>query len=200
MSEFVRLIFAVLSTASLCTLSLYIFLAVRGKSELLYSTVSSRLVPSWKDKAFFALATIGFLVCMFKGAEAMLYWMPSSWGSADSDGDYQTLKSYIAFLFAGIGGIALVGFIDKATHEKFHLRELAEFSLGQEKIINASRSPASLNSLRKEFETAIEEIRADLAKRTVPEEWGLLPGGRRIRMYRELIGVLDSMEKKSGHV
>lgn len=199
MVEFLKLIIAVLSTASFVALSIYIFLAARGKSELLYATISSRLKLSWINKAFFAFAAIGFLICMYKGAEAMLYWMPSSWGTVDSDGEYLTFRSYVALLFTALGGIPFVAFIDKATHDKFELRELEEYSRGQEKIINALHSPESFPIVRKEFETSIEEIQSKMAKRRVPPEWEvvrLLPDGRRIQLYRRLIGNLDSLVKR----
>lgn len=197
-----KLLFAALSTGSLCALSLYILLAVRGKSELLYSTSSAATPLSWKEKTFFALAAIGFLVCMYKGAEAMLYWMPDSWGHLDSDDEYQTVRSFVALLFAAVGGLSLIGFIDKATHEKFHLRELAEWSAGQEKIINASPSLESLRYLRAEFETTIEEIRSDLRKTEIRDEWkvGLLPKGRRVQIYCELVAAIESIEKRFNHI
>lgn len=47
----------------------------------------------------------------------MLFWLPSTWGAVDEDGEYRTLATSLATLFAS-GGLFLIGFLDKATHEK----------------------------------------------------------------------------------
>lgn len=199
----IKFLFAALSTGSLCALSLYILLAVRGKSELLFSTRVSRNSFSWTEKTFFALAAVGFFVCMLKGAEAMLYWMPGSWGGFDSDGEFQTTRFSVSLLFSAVAGISLITFIDKATHEKFLLRELSELSVWQEKIIDASQSPESLRYLRVEFEKKMEEIRTE-STAEIRSQWqdGLLSNstGRRLQIYRVLVAAIESIEKRFSQV
>lgn len=50
---------------------------------------------SFKNKIYWAFVIIGSFFLFFKGAEAMLFWMPSNIGSY-SEGDYQPLKNLIA--------------------------------------------------------------------------------------------------------
>jgi hypothetical protein len=68
------------SSAALLALCIYIFLACRGDSPTLLSTINARRM-NWKRDLLLGLASIGFLICMFQGAEAMLFWMPDSWGA-----------------------------------------------------------------------------------------------------------------------
>lgn len=50
---------------------------------------------SFKNKIYWAFVIIGSIFLFFKGAEAMLFWMPTNIGSY-SEGDYQPLKNLIA--------------------------------------------------------------------------------------------------------
>lgn len=123
MSELAQVLAAVLGSLTLLCLSLYIGLAAGGRSELLYATASSHPELGLHHRAFFLLAGAGLLLCLYQGADFMLSWMPDSWGNVDEDGDYKTLRSFIAGLFAMAGGLFLCQFIDGATHDKFDLRE-----------------------------------------------------------------------------
>jgi hypothetical protein len=71
------------------------------------------------------LALIGFFVCMYQGAEAMLGWMPRSWGTVD-DGEFVWLANGLASLFAFGVGMTLAMVLDKSTHRNFVVRELNE--------------------------------------------------------------------------
>lgn len=158
-----KILIIAVSTLTLLSLSVYIYLAVKGDSITLYSTVNSDYL-SIKQKTFLGLAAIGFLVCMYNGAEAMLFWMPSEWGSVDSEGEYQTVKGSISGIFALLGGFSLIHFIDKATHEKFYLRTLRDESHELERIVNASVDIYELERIKKEYQKAVAELEANKNK------------------------------------
>jgi hypothetical protein len=123
MVELAHVLSALLGSLTLLCLSLYIALACGGRSELLYSTATSHPELRFHHRVFFLLAAAGLLVCLYQGADFMLSWMPDSWGNVGEDGDYTTLRAYVAGLFAMAGGLFLCQFIDRATHDKFDLRE-----------------------------------------------------------------------------
>ncbi|MDG4474827.1 hypothetical protein [Thiovibrio frasassiensis] len=188
----------VTSTAAFMSLCVYIFLAVRGKSVTLYSTSHTSLL-SWRQKVFLALAALAFLACMYKGAEAMLWWMPSTWGGVDEDGEYQTLRASMASLFAILGGLAFIQFIDAATHNKFFLRLASERAREFERILKASINTWELPMLSKEYKEKLSTIESEaygpngIRSRIVD----LRPEGGRAQMYRELIFHVEQLESKN---
>lgn len=195
----ILIIAGVASTAAFLSLCVYIFLAVWGKSITLYSTSRESLL-SWKQKVFLALAALAFLACMYKGAEFMLWWIPSDWGGLDESGDYKTLSSSLAFSFMCIGGIAFIHFIDTATHDKFSLRLASEKTWELERILNAAINARELPRLMNEYS---EKLSAITPKETYVTNYMLaltesrLPEGRRAQMYRELIFYVEQFESKN---
>ncbi|MGH9657943.1 MAG: hypothetical protein ACRD96_05325 [Bryobacteraceae bacterium] len=158
---------AILSTMALFSLSVYIGLAYWGRSAILYST-ALRVAPSWRSRIFLSLAAIGFVTCLFQGARAMLFWVPSTWGSVDENGQYQTLATILAALFA-FAGLFFIAFIDGATHEKVWLRVTREHLQGLSEILQASLDRRTLADLKEKYEKKAAELAADL---------GPLPAGR----------------------
>lgn len=185
------------SFAALLSLCVYIFLAVRGDSLLLYST-SHPLLLSWWKKLFLAFAALAFLICMFKGAEAMLWWVPASWGSLDSDGEYHAVRISLATLFLTFGGLAFVQFIDSAIHDKFFIRIIVERSKELEAILNASINAKELTVLKKRYEGKLANIKLEecLQSGFRPRVAHLLPERRREEMYREFICYIEKLESK----
>lgn len=189
---FLQVTLAVASTVCLVSLSGYIWLAVTGKSPVLYATSDDclwRCLPFWK-KAAMACAVLGFLVCMYSGAESMLFWIPDEWGSLDEKGEWQTWRSSLSFLFAASGGVVLLQFIDRAQGKGLLLKQTHEKAQEMERIIAAIGSPERLEGLKQEYEAIIEGI-----KHENPEadafHGHLLPDGRRIMIFRELLRILD---------
>lgn len=188
----------VASTAAFLSLCVYIFLAARGKSITLYST-SHTFLLSWRQKIFLAFAALAFLICMYKGAEAMLWWIPSTWGGVDEDGEYQTLRASLASLFSILGGLAFVQFIDAATHDKFFLRIVSERAAEFERILKASISTWELPMLKKEYEGKLLTIESEMYRPAGLRSRfaDLLPEGRRAQIYRELIFYVEQLESKN---
>jgi hypothetical protein len=176
------------SSAALLALCVYIFLAWRGDSPILLSTIDARRM-NWKRDLFLGLASIGFLVCMFQGAEAMLFWMPDSWGQLDEDGEFQTFILSLALMFAGVGGVTLICFMDQATRDRTFLRVLREQSLDERKV-HTARSLARLDALKSDFEGKIDEL-----ERKVPADSGEEPlriEYLQIRAYKELLSFIEA--------
>jgi hypothetical protein len=182
------------SAAALFALCIYIFLACRGDSPTLLSTDDARRM-NWRNKLFLGLATIGFLVCMYQGATAMLAWMPDSWGQLDEDGEFQTFRSSLAAIFAGVGGLALIFFMDQATRDRTFLRVLRVQIEGERKV-HTARSLARLDALKSDFEGKIEELEGKVPRDTWGEE-PLRIEYLQIRAYREL---LSFIEMRSGAI
>ena len=135
------------SSATLVALSVYITLALRGDSPTLLSTADSNRLNRLQ-RIFLGLASIGFLTCMYQGADALLSWMPDAWGGIDEDGEFQTYRSGLAATFAATGGIALICFIDEATKNRTSLLVLRQ-QIEDERRINEAESMARLAALHR---------------------------------------------------
>lgn len=195
---FLKFFIALVSTAAFLSMALYIYLAARGDSLTLYSTMDHRLL-SLKQKIFVGLAMIGLIACMYSGAEALLFWMPSEWGSIDSDGEYQTARTAFATIFATFAGLALVVFIDKANHEKFYLAEVLEKTKELERILEVSLDISKLEKLKNEYESISRSLRARAKERSPIANIlysHLLPEGRRVQIYVYLISLIENHQAK----
>lgn len=186
-----KILIITVSVLTLLSLSVYIYLAAKGDSITLYSTINSNYL-SIKQKIFLGFAAIGFLVSMYTGAEAMLFWMPSEWGSIDSDGEYQTVRSTISFVFALFGGLSLIQFIDKATHEKFFLRKLRDESHELERIVNASVDVYELKRIKKEYQKTVSELYENKKN----SNQFFTPYKENIQRYNNLILKIDALCNK----
>jgi hypothetical protein len=152
---------AVVSTAALLSLGLYIGLAYWGHSRMLYSTALN-VLPSWRDRIFLLLAAAGLLTCLYQGAYAMLFWLPSTWGAIDESGEYQTLATSFALLFTS-GGLFLIAFIDKASHEKVWLRVTREQVNGLSEILRASLDRSTLAKLGEDYAKQAAQLASTLS-------------------------------------
>ena len=131
---------------------------------------------------------------MYNGAEAMLSWMPSELGSIDSDGEYQTVKSTLSVFFAFFGGLSLMQFIDRATHEKFFLRDLREESGEVEKILNASVDIHQLGRIKSENQNRIEQMDVKVIKSYINRSYS--PENEKLQRYQYLIKRIDEQINK----
>jgi hypothetical protein len=52
--------------------------------------------------ALFLGSLIGVGIILYLAFDGILFFIPESWGSVDNDGEYQSLRSFIAALFAFI--------------------------------------------------------------------------------------------------
>jgi len=100
---------------------------------------------------------MGFIICLFKGAEAMLFWIPDEMGSIDSDGIFLSTKNYLTTVVT-FGWLALIGGIVKSARESSELEVYREESIATNRFIEAYLSVERLNSLKKEYTEIISEI------------------------------------------
>ena len=195
-----RFLLAVVSTMALLSLSVYIGLAYRGHSAMLYST-ALRIGPSWRARIVLVLAALGLLTCLFEGARAMLFWLPPTWGTLDEDGTYQTLATSLAILFAS-GGIFFLAFIDKATHEKVWLRVTQERADGLTEILQASIDRRTLSYLEDKYQKRIADLTATLdaipagSDRDEHVLRQLGPTEERIDVLHELVSAVRKQQKR----
>lgn len=150
-------VLAIASTVLLVALTVYIALAAGGRSEVLFSTAYG-VLPPWRWRFFLAFAAIGLLVCLFEGAHAMLSWLPGEWGSIDEHGEFVTIRTSLALLFAGGAGPFLIAFLDKATHEKVCLRLSLEKEEGLNEILKASLHRQTLTYLEEKYEQKADDL------------------------------------------
>lgn len=192
-------ILVIASILSLISLCFYILFAAKGNSLTLYLTINSKNL-SVQQGAFLVFAAIGFLVCMYNGAYAMLFWMPHEWGSINSDGEYQTTRATLAGLFTFIGGLGFMQFIDRASRERFFLVELQEKMSEMNEIIKFYDNEAHLTHLKTRYLDKIETLKLNLAERkhrATPfskEPFRIespFPEERRIFNYYHLIKVVE---------
>lgn len=184
----VQVALAIIGTAALLCLGAYVYLAYRGESSLLYSSIDSRLM-TFGRRMFFLLAALGLLTCMFQGAEAMLWWLPSSWGSHDEYGDFTSLRVYVAATFTFIAGGALAIFIDRSAHNSFFLRDANLERRELRRVLKGYNATASLELIAKEYVEAQKTLDAKLSaygELGHSELTYSLPEGQTILIYRQL--------------
>jgi hypothetical protein len=181
-----KIALAILSTAVLICLVAYIYLAHAGTSHTLYSTVNKRLVTV-PGHVFLVLSAIGGLTCLYQGAEALLFWVPHSFGPFDGAG--VGLRVYLAGAFAFYSGICFLIFVDRATHNAFFLREANTERRELKRVLAAAGSPARLRELTAEFEDKVSTLSQRLGGQDITEARAH-PDGQMLVVYRELLAVL----------
>ncbi len=184
-----KIAFAIIGTLCLAALSVYIYLASRGGSKTLYSTIDYRLL-SWKQNAFLLLSVVGFLLCMFTGAEFMLRWMPLSWGHYSEDSGYIENRYYLATCFAIFGGFAFIGVIDNATRNTIQLdlsKQRAEFL---ERIVLAGEDRDLLASIRRDIDSRLKPIYGKMNSARTAREIDPIEN-ERSRIYEYLLRLVD---------
>ena len=142
---------------------------------------------------------IGLIACMYSGAEALLFWMPSEWGNIDSEGEYQTARTTLAAIFALYAGFTLAAFLDKANHEKFYIVEALDKTKELEKILEASLDISKLEKLKSEYVSISQSLRASAKERSPLASTlnsHLFPEGRRAQVYAHLISLIDNHQAK----
>ena len=142
-----KIILALLSTSALLCLTIYIFLANKGRSSLLHSTERASNPLSFGAKAFFILSAVALIICLYGGADIMLFWLLSSLGGANEDGVFVRLQGILVWSFTIFGGMAFIEFIDKSVHRQFYLHNRENDINDLEKVIDASRSEEDLHKI-----------------------------------------------------
>ncbi len=156
-----QMVLVIVSTASLLCLSIYIYLVVNGKNYILCerSIHNSTL----KQNIFLAFSAIGFFVCMFKGAEAMLFWIPDELGSIDSDGEFTSLKIYLASAFT-FGCITLIDVFESSARDRLALNNYKQEIIELDNFIEAYSNIERLNELKIRYIKTIKEIEMQAKK------------------------------------
>jgi hypothetical protein len=134
---------------------------------------------------------------MYQGAAAMLQWVPPDWGTRDEDGEFEATQLAVASMFAFFGGLTLVQFIDRAAHSVFFLRDLRSECKELKRILDASSSSGGLSALERDYVAEIAALNAKLDERAARTmERHLLPEGRTIQQYQELIALVQKQRAK----
>ena len=203
-------IIAIASTSSLIAVSAFIFLAVRGNNTTLLSANVKRLtrvsvvttaIPwrprrhlSWTQRIFLLMAAIGFIFCLYKGAETMLFWMPDNWVQFSDGEGFNPVKSIVAGLFALIGGVILFQYIINSTRMSLRLR-LAEMQISLERQIHDAGSQEALNSLQSAFVEKMDELKLTASDNLEPNR-PIVAADLELEMYRDLANRAEKIQRR----
>lgn len=198
---------AVLSTAVLASITGYIWLAIKGDSLVLYSTMHFknerhfRRFP-FKYKVFLIAAVIGLFIFMYAGTETLLFWIPDAWGKISDEGEWVSTKSVVAFLFSSFGGFTMLHFIVRSTHERFFLKECQMWSSELEKIIDASYSPVQLRILAEKYKSTVEELSVNKRSSLIAgiDTGHLVPEAQTVQNYKRLTHIVNELIKNTDHM
>lgn len=177
---------AALGTVAMVCLAMYVYLAYRGHSNLLYSSAETRLLTRSK-KLFFGFAAVGLLTCTYQGADAMLWWIPPSSGAHDEYGDFTSHRSKLAGVFAFMAGGAMTIFIDRAAHSDFFLQNANIERRELKKILESYNSSSALALLLKGYSEQMAAIDKQLSERGDEGHSAMkyaFPEGQKLMLYR----------------
>lgn len=152
-----KVIVQIIAACALICLCIYTYLLSQGNSPLLYSTKFGSNKTRWFHKVFFGLTAIAFGVCLYMGALELLAILPYSLGNFGEDGDFQSVRSGLAALFAVCCGIPLAYQLDGITHQRVGLDLMAFEYDGEIRILKA-RLNGSLPELRSLLVTLAQRL------------------------------------------
>lgn len=185
-----KIVLHTIGTASLISLSLYIYFLARGNSAillLLHPIRSTNRMP-FRYVVFFSLSAIGLVVCLYEGASTMLSWIPSAAGFHNEDGGFIPINIYFSGLLSVAGGVALSDYSKKSYINRILLNESYIRNQGNTKILRCNSHPSALNTVRDEFS---EEIK--ILKTKIPANIDINhPNERIIEIYQNLIRQIDN--------
>lgn len=129
MRELFLVVCAVVSISAFISLSFFVALTSfsKGKAWLCtflgigFSEAGYASRASFKVSAFLVLAAGAYLLCIYEGYLTLLWWMPSSWGTHNDDGEWTSVRVLIA-------GVAVVpvgfGFINLILNALSNWRDI----------------------------------------------------------------------------
>jgi len=154
-----KVLLILFSVLSLVSMSIYIYLAHKGGSIVLYSTADSRL-PTFPQKVFLISAAIGLLVCIYSGVNALLFWIPETLGYVDAEsGIFIHLNDTASAIITFVSGFTLIGFLDKSTQNAFRLKLLSIEENALEEILEASTNQEKMQSLKENYEHNLTRLK-----------------------------------------
>lgn len=199
-----QVILALIGLGCVVSMGVFMFLSWRGRSPILFSLAFNQTKFSPGQLAFLFLAGTGLFVCIFQGVEAMLFWLPDTWGRFDEDGTFTAFRVTIASLYAGVA-LGWVGLISKVSYYSDKLEIMTKEIQGLEKILIRGDSQYTLDSLMDEFKgkrTELDDKRARSGRKEGrSRQWSpphdlLHPDDAEMMMYGRLVAAVDFQKKK----
>jgi hypothetical protein len=191
-----HVLLAVVCTALLISFAVYSYLVTHGSSQVIIEGDANYL-PLGK-RAFLLMAFLAFLICIYQGIDALLFWIPDIGGYLDEDGDYQSLKVMFIGLFAFLIGIPLFSLLEEGAKAKEKVKVVQGEVTELRRILMISNSLSELQNLEKEYqanaetEFANQDSENSMKHVFAPEKlyrW----------QYRELASIVKSLIDKSFH-
>ena len=109
------ILFAVISAAAMIAVLHYVLSSAFWPEQFLARTHAKRV--SVKHGIYFSLALLGGAIILFGGFRTSLFWLPSSFGMHDSDGNFNPLRDSVSGILATLV-FPLFSFIDSAAINK----------------------------------------------------------------------------------
>lgn len=178
------------SLAALIAFCVYCFLAWRGDSPTLLSTGEGGNAGFW-GHVFLAFAAIGFLACLFQGAQSLLFWIPADWGQVGSDGDFTSVRASIAAIVCS-AALFLLAALARAPRDRAKLDVLREH-LERERKLFGLHNLKDLDAFQSQIETERDEL-----KKAAPER-PLEGAGKLYREYIELDSYRELLVQANKH-
>jgi hypothetical protein len=203
---------AIISICVLCItcMSIYVYQAVKGGSRTIYMQEAPSEYLTFAQKIFLGMAALGLLICFYQGAEAMLSWLPNSWGRTNAEGEFITLKNSASAIFTLFAGFGLIAYLNKAGPASIAFQHAKEKIQLYEQIFNAIISSDSLShdrsmllkSIKNDIENRIDELGVDAHDgnwQRAPTARNHYPDSQRYRNLRQLIRTIDELETRFGN-
>lgn len=75
----------------------------------------------WWSWLLFLLVAVCVCRVVYCAAYAVTFAIPYSWGSTNEDGDWESTREFIQFLFALVGGLCLLDRLEKLASKLVHV-------------------------------------------------------------------------------
>jgi hypothetical protein len=148
--EILSVLLAISSTLGLLILFLSGVLAIHVPQAL--SAIIKKVNSGERDRYFYFVSAFIFssaaatIAMVYFGSKGMLYWIPSNWGS-NVDGDWTSVRDYLAAMMAFIGGLGGIYIIFGYAEVQILRKQEQERVKGFEAYIDRA---ISLNSVERD--------------------------------------------------
>lgn len=193
MKDVLQVVIGCASLTLLLALCAFVTLAYRRSKTLV-------IIGRWESlslwlKLLLIGAAIALLVCLYRGAETLLWWIPARWGKTDEYGDFEPLRDSLAAFFAFFGGLPLLGVLSRATEDGVTRDLLQEQVAEMENLLRAT-SPFEVDRLKRDYEAKHAAAAALAFPNGMSSALSLRsPDGRRAQMFAGLLEHARDLER-----
>jgi hypothetical protein len=190
-----KLLLGLFSVAAIASLAIYAVLACRPRSRLLESLNGTGHVPT-STAWLFGIAGLALLFCVYSGLDAMLWWLPSSWGRVDEDGEFIPLRHMLAGVGACCITYPIAGHLASSPRNT-RLLQIEETASGLFKQLLLARHDGERSQIRSD----VEKMHAEASKRAWPDgahstDANATVDAREAFVYEDVLRVMKDLDEK----